>query len=103
MKKLIRDKIPEIIEKKWWKCNYYIADEVEYNIELLKKIVEEAIEVQNSNNKNELIEELADVMEVINSISKNNWITKKEIEAYRLDKLKLKWWFDKKYIYEFKK
>ncbi len=103
MKKLIRDKIPEIIKWKWEKCNYYIANGVEYNKELLKKIVEEAIEVQNSKNKNELIKELADINEVINSICENNWITNEEIETSRLDKLKIKWWFEKWYIYIFDK
>jgi predicted house-cleaning noncanonical NTP pyrophosphatase (MazG superfamily) len=101
MKKLIRDNIPEIMKSKWLECNYYKASEFEYTIELFKKLIEESIEVKNSKGKTELIEELADVMEVINSICINNEIHIDEIEAKRLKKLKDRWWFEKKYIYEF--
>jgi len=101
MKKLIRDKIPDIMKSKWLNCNFHVWTELEYHIELLKKLVEEAIEVKESNTKDELIIELADINEVINSICVNNWIMKEEIEIIRLKKLKEKWWFDKKYIYKF--
>ena len=100
MKKLIRDKIPEIIKSEKRNCEYYIASDFEYSVELFKKIVEESLEVQNSKNKDELIEEIADVYEVINSICKNNWIDKAEINKVRLEKKEKRWWFDKKYILE---
>jgi len=45
---------------------------LKYTLELQKKLYEEVIEVNNSTNKDELIEELADVIEVINSICKDN-------------------------------
>jgi len=72
MKKLVRDKIPEIIKSEKRNCEYYIASDFEYSVELFKKIVEEAIEVQESKSKDDLLEELADVIEVINFICKDN-------------------------------
>lgn len=102
MKKLVRDKIPEIIKNKWEKCNYYIASEVEYNSELFKKLQEEALEVSETKNKDELVEELADIIEVIKTISNMNNINEKDIEKIRLSKKEKKWWFNKKYILEMK-
>lgn len=98
MKKLVRDKIPEIIKSEWMTCEYHIASDFEYSIELFKKIVEEATEVQESKSSNELIEELADIIEVLHSICKNNWLSIDDIEKVRLDKLNKKWWFNDKII-----
>lgn len=39
--KLVRDKIPKVIESKGEKHSSHIANEVEYKEELLKKIYEE--------------------------------------------------------------
>ena len=101
MKKLIRDNIPDIIKNKWGKCEFYIASDVEYSIELLKKLIEESIEVKESRNKKELIEELADVVEVINSICDYESISIDDIEKARIKKKKEKWWFSKKIIFKY--
>ena len=101
MKKLIRDNLPDIIISKWEKCDFYIADDIEYYVELLKKLVEESIEVKESKNKKELIEELADVLEVINSICDNKWISLDDIEKTRLQKKSERWWFSKKIIFKY--
>jgi len=101
MKKLIRDNIPDIIKNKWEKCEFYIADDIEYSIELLKKIVEESIEVKKAKNKKELTEELADVIEVIHSICDNKSISIDDIEKARIKKKKEKWWFSKKIIFKY--
>jgi len=98
MQKLIRDKIIEIIENEWRKVNYYICDEKEYKKSLFNKLLEEVKEVVNSNNKNELKEELADLLEVFYSILKNENISFEEIENIRKTKKDKKWWFDKKII-----
>ena len=100
MEKLVRDKIPEIIKSRWEDPDFYIANDLEYKIELFKKLLEESLEVKKSNNKEELIEELADVIEVINSICKNSWISMEDIEKARLKKLDERWWFDDKIILE---
>ena len=65
--KLVRDKIPENIDSEpGRKSNYRILEDNEYLIELNKKILEEANEFIKENS----IEELGDLMEVINAIMK---------------------------------
>lgn len=65
--KLVRDKIPENIDRKEGKkCKYKILDDVEYLQELNKKVLEEANEFIEENS----VEELGDLMEVINAIMK---------------------------------
>lgn len=80
--KLVRDKIPENIQKAEKKCHYQILDEDNYKKELDKKLVEEVSEwmVEHS------IEEMADVMEVIEAIQKNEKIEKVKLETIKRDK-----------------
>ena len=67
--KLVRDKIPEIIEKNGEKAIISYLDDAEYKKELEKKLLEEYKEVIASSGK-ERIEELADMLEVIKYLSK---------------------------------
>ena len=67
--KLVRDKIPEIIESNNEVAIYRILESNEYKQELYKKLLEEANEVINSKNSNDLIVELADVLEVLRAIA----------------------------------
>lgn len=67
--KLVRDKIPEIIEKKLGQRPKTIAvNDGDFLIFLLKKAVEEAYELKNSENSGHAIEELADLMEVMEEV-----------------------------------
>lgn len=68
--KLVRDEIPQIIEKNNEKAITTILNDEEYRRELLKKLREECEEVINAKNTNEILEELADVYEVLFSIAK---------------------------------
>ena len=70
--KLVRDRIPEIIENSGEVAETRILDDNEYMKELYKKLSEETNEVINSNNSEETLEELADVFEVIKSIAELN-------------------------------
>ena len=63
--KLVRDKIPEIIESNNETCETRILQDEEYIIELNKKLLEEANEVVSATNKEDTLEELADLYEVI--------------------------------------
>jgi len=59
--KLVRDKIPDIIEKSGKKCKYYVADETEYKLRLYNKMYEELQEfIQNP-----CAEEAADIFDVL--------------------------------------
>lgn len=75
--KLVRDKIPDVIESNNETAVIHILLEAEYKSELFKKLLEECSEVINSKSSKEVIEELADVLEIIKSIA--------ELEGKSLD------------------
>jgi len=62
--KLVRDKIPEIIEAQGKQCKVYVATGEEYENRLKDKLIEEAKEFF----ENPCVEELADVQEVIDAL-----------------------------------
>ena len=66
--KLVRDNIPDIIENNGEKAIIRILNDDEYRNELYKKLIEETNEVVSSKNKEETLEELADVLEVLKAI-----------------------------------
>ena len=63
--KLVRDKIPEILDAKGVPYEQRIASPEEYKEELIKKLGEESAEFASSNGS---AEELADVLEVIEAL-----------------------------------
>ena len=74
--KLVRDKIPENINRmEGRKATWRIMDDDEYIKELNKKLLEEAHEFIEEN----AVEELADIMEVIQSIMRVKNILKIKI------------------------
>ena len=81
-RKLIRDKIPQIIESSGGKYVVRVMDEDEFRAELRKKLIEEAKEVQKSE-KAELVKELADVLELLKSIAKSEGVNFKLVEEKR--------------------
>lgn len=72
--KLIRDNIPEIIKESGKECDVSILNDEEYILKLKEKIVEEAHEVVSAR-EDEIISELADVLEIIEAIN-NNYVDK---------------------------
>lgn len=67
--KLVRDNIPNIIKQNGEESVTKILDYEEYKKELYKKLLEEANEVINAQNKDAILEELADVFEILKSIA----------------------------------
>lgn len=67
--KLIRDKIPEIIRNDNETPVIRKLSDSEFKTELEKKLLEEYNEVLLAKNKDEYLEELADMLEVISSLS----------------------------------
>lgn len=80
--KLVRDKIPEIIEAEGKEVYTKKLEESEYIKELNKKIVEEMNEYLEDNN----VEELADIVEVIYGILDYKNISIEEFEKIRKSK-----------------
>ena len=74
--KLVRDKIPDYIRKKGEIPVTHIADEAEYWQKLKEKLLEEVQEFQ----KDENIEELADIFEVIDAIIDHKKFDRNEIQ-----------------------
>lgn len=69
--KLVRDKIPELIQKEEKVCGFHTIDnENEFLYQLKNKLIEESNEVLLAKNDEELIEELADLFEVIETLLK---------------------------------
>ena len=67
--KLVRDKIPQIVEENGGIAFSRILNDEEYRIELEKKLLEEYNEVLSSSGKDR-IEELADMLEIIKALAK---------------------------------
>ena len=90
--KLVRDKIPEIIESNNESCNTRILDNAEYLQELNKKLKEEMTEYLESGD----IEELADLEEVLRAILNAKDCKYEDFEKIRLAKVKKRGAFNSK-------
>lgn len=80
--KLVRDKIPEIIEQSGKKAVTHILSEEKYLAALETKLNEEVAEYQEDKN----LEELADVLEVLQAICVAKGYTLEELEQKRKEK-----------------
>lgn len=98
--KLVRDMIPEIIEKDGEKPFIKILNEEEYKKELKKKLKEEAEEVIGAENNNDLIKEIGDVLEVLDYIEKSFGLDKEEILKIKQERKIKRGGFDKKIFLE---
>ncbi len=90
--KLVRDKIPEILDKKRVYYEKRIAGAEEYKSELVKKLKEETEEYSQDGS----LEELADVLEVIEAIKKLPEYA--NVEDVRLKKKEERGGFEEKII-----
>lgn len=83
--KLVRDKILDSMLEKGEKVEYKILSKTEYFQELKNKLIEEASEIDLSNNE-KIIKELADFQEILDCILNTIGKTKVDVEAERLRK-----------------
>jgi len=90
--KLVRDRIPEILDKKEISYEKRIASPEEYRTELTKKLTEEASEFAEAGT----LEEFADVLEVVEALK--NLPEYQNVEKIRLEKLQERGGFSKKII-----
>ena len=87
--KLVRDNIPDIIRNNGEEAITRVLSDEEYKEELLKKLSEETSEVINASSKDELLEELADVLEILKALAElNNKTLEDVIEIAREKRLK---------------
>ena len=92
--KLVRDKIPEIIEKSGKQCEIEILSDEKYLEMIDKKLDEEIAEYHQDKN----IEELADLLEVIYSATKARGYSVEDLENVRVEKAEKRGGFDKKIL-----
>lgn len=90
--KLVRDLIPDIIERSAGKCRTRILSDEEYLKMLDLKLDEELAEYHQDQN----IEELADLLELILAAAAARGYTPAELEAVRAEKAKKRGGFEKK-------
>ena len=96
MNKLVRDKIPEIIEADGRTCKTHILSDEEYLSALEEKLNEEVAEYQKDKN----LEEMADVLEVLQAICIARGYSLEELEALRKKKADERGGFSKKIFLE---
>lgn len=84
--KLIRDKIPMLLEEKEIAHDARTMQHAEYIKQLKLKLLEEAQECNQAQSKKELAEELCDVMEVIYGLLHAEQMTMEQIEEVRFKK-----------------
>jgi predicted house-cleaning noncanonical NTP pyrophosphatase (MazG superfamily) len=94
--KLVRDKIPEIIESSGKSACCRVLDKDEYITELDKKLNEECAEYQADKS----IEELADMLEVIYAIAKVRGYSISELENACTEKAEKRGKFDDRIFLE---
>lgn len=92
--KLVRDKIPDIIKAKGQSFVIHIADDNEYVQALNNKLIEEAREFA----KDQSIEELADIYEVLEAIVTANRFNAADIKKVQDDKRQKRGGFRKRII-----
>lgn len=94
--KLVRDRIPEIIEASGKTCSCRILSDGEYLEMLDEKLNEELAEYQESKS----MEELADLMEVIRAAAKARGSSIEEVEKICREKAEKRGGFEKKILLE---
>ncbi|QGH33602.1 phosphoribosyl-ATP pyrophosphohydrolase [Gracilibacillus salitolerans] len=81
--KLVRDKIPEILEKNNLAYRLKHLDKDQFHTAIQEKFQEEWTEYQQAVNNEEAVEELADLLEVIFAMTEIHGRTKEELLAVR--------------------
>jgi predicted house-cleaning noncanonical NTP pyrophosphatase (MazG superfamily) len=101
--KLVRDKIPEAIMQSGQTFNVRVLEDEEYIVALHEKAHEELMEVFESTTKEEKVEELADLLEVIHAMTRAAGYSVDELELIRRQKAERRGQFeDRIYLIEVK-
>lgn len=94
--KLVRDRIPEMIEKSGKKFEIRTLTEEEYITELQKKTNEEFLEYVISETNEEALEELADMLECIRALASVHGASFEQLEEIRVKKFEARGAFENK-------
>ncbi len=94
--KLVRDKIPELMEASGKKPLTHVAGERDFEEFLFKKMDEEVAEIKRDKNP----EELADLLEVMHALALQIGVSIDDVERIRQEKRKKNSGFSKRIILE---
>lgn len=83
--KLVRDKIPQIIEAQGKKAEFRVLSDADYKVILNQKLHEEFLEYTHANEEDQ-VEELADLVEVLYAILESKGVSVEDFEKVRLAK-----------------
>lgn len=84
--KLVRDRIPKLIEESGKMATSRTLDDQEFKIELKNKAFEELEDYVESKTKEEALEELSDLLEVVYALAETHGITHNKLEETRKQK-----------------
>ncbi|WP_444684629.1 nucleoside triphosphate pyrophosphohydrolase [Alkalicoccus luteus] len=84
--KLVRDRIPAIIEQDGRTCETATLEADDYETKLLEKLREETLELEQADSQHDKLEEIADAMEVLYALTEYYGSTSEEVEQTRLKK-----------------
>ena len=96
MGKLVRDKIPDLIRASGRTAEVRQLDERDFLAALLNKLTEEARELRRADSTDAILEEAADVLEVLSSIAALHGYTLDDIVQAGFDKRSKIGGFDKR-------
>ncbi|KPB06032.1 nucleoside triphosphate pyrophosphohydrolase [Bacillus sp. CHD6a] len=96
--KLVRDKIPQIIEESGKKYTLEILNDHDYIKYLKLKSYEELDEYCASHSNEDAVEELADLLEVIHALANYHGFSMEEVEKVRKEKTDKRGGFQEKIL-----
>lgn len=99
--KLIRDKIPEIIKKNGANPKISVLNDHQFKSALKEKLIEEAKELLQAKTYGEILNELSDVLQLLESIALNNNTTIAEVKKQKEKKKIERGGFEKKLFLEY--
>lgn len=100
MNKLVRDNIPDIIKQNGDIPFYHVLNEEEYKKHLSLKMMEEYNEILSAKTNEEVLEECADLLEVIFAYAKAHNFSESNLLNMRAKKRDKRGGFDKKIFLE---
>lgn len=98
MKKLVRDLIPKIIEDEGKTAIYEVVEGAKLESYIKRKILEEAQEVIDAKTQKDIIEEIADLTEVLDKYMKAMGIAHSQVAEIRIRKRMDKGGFNKGFV-----
>lgn len=94
--KLVRDLIPQIIDKSGKACNTRVLNEDEYIAEVNRKMHEELAEYEAAETADDALEELADLLELIHAAAAFQGFSVAELEKTRMQKAEKRGGFEER-------